>query len=141
MAADASAGAPGGAGRGGGACGAVGWGDVRGGGPSGLRVPSVAPTVLLPELLSLLAAGRARLVVVRSREEVAAGTIPGTLHILGSGLGGGARRLLNPGVLAGGLLWGARRGSGCGVLPFLSAPIPAALPGRGCLEAGAAAER
>uniref|UniRef100_A0A8C6AXY2 Thiosulfate sulfurtransferase like domain containing 1 n=2 Tax=Monodon monoceros TaxID=40151 RepID=A0A8C6AXY2_MONMO len=39
------------------------------------------PTVLLPELRSLLASGRARLIDVRSREEAAAGTIPGALNI------------------------------------------------------------
>uniref|UniRef100_A0A8C0NP46 Thiosulfate sulfurtransferase like domain containing 1 n=4 Tax=Canis lupus TaxID=9612 RepID=A0A8C0NP46_CANLF len=40
-----------------------------------------APTVSLPELRSLLAAGQARLIDVRSREEAAAGTIPGALNI------------------------------------------------------------
>ncbi|KAF6293990.1 thiosulfate sulfurtransferase like domain containing 1 [Rhinolophus ferrumequinum] len=45
------------------------------------RTMAAAPTVLLPELRSLLAAGRARLVDVRSREEAAAGTIPGALNI------------------------------------------------------------
>nr|6BEV_A Chain A, Thiosulfate sulfurtransferase/rhodanese-like domain-containing protein 1 [Homo sapiens]6BEV_B Chain B, Thiosulfate sulfurtransferase/rhodanese-like domain-containing protein 1 [Homo sapiens] len=40
-----------------------------------------APTVSLPELRSLLASGRARLFDVRSREEAAAGTIPGALNI------------------------------------------------------------
>uniref|UniRef100_A0A8C5VEM7 Thiosulfate sulfurtransferase like domain containing 1 n=1 Tax=Microcebus murinus TaxID=30608 RepID=A0A8C5VEM7_MICMU len=40
-----------------------------------------APTVSHPELRSLLAAGRARLFDVRSREEAAAGTIPGALNI------------------------------------------------------------
>uniref|UniRef100_A0A2K5CJR1 Thiosulfate sulfurtransferase like domain containing 1 n=1 Tax=Aotus nancymaae TaxID=37293 RepID=A0A2K5CJR1_AOTNA len=39
------------------------------------------PTVSLPELRSLLASGRARLFDVRSREEAAAGTIPGALNI------------------------------------------------------------
>nr|XP_019568561.1 PREDICTED: thiosulfate sulfurtransferase/rhodanese-like domain-containing protein 1 isoform X1 [Rhinolophus sinicus] len=47
---------------------------------------AAAPTVLLPELRSLLAAGRARLVDVRSREEAAAGTIPGALNIPASEL-------------------------------------------------------
>ncbi|XP_015989526.1 thiosulfate:glutathione sulfurtransferase [Rousettus aegyptiacus] len=42
---------------------------------------AAAPTVSLPELRSLLAAGRARLIDVRSREEVAEGTIPGALNI------------------------------------------------------------
>ncbi|CAD7679901.1 unnamed protein product [Nyctereutes procyonoides] len=40
-----------------------------------------APTVSLPELRSLLAAGQVRLIDVRSREEAAAGTIPGALNI------------------------------------------------------------
>lgn len=48
------------------------------------------PTVLLPELRSLLASGRARLIDVRSREEAAAGTIPGALNIPGMGLRGEA---------------------------------------------------
>ncbi|XP_008578455.1 PREDICTED: thiosulfate sulfurtransferase/rhodanese-like domain-containing protein 1 isoform X1 [Galeopterus variegatus] len=43
--------------------------------------PPSAPTVSLPELRSLLASGRARLFDVRSREEAAAGTIPGALNI------------------------------------------------------------
>lgn len=61
-------------------------------GPSRHSCPPslAAPTVSLPELRSLLAAGRARLVDVRSREEAAAGTIPGALNIPGTGLGGGA---------------------------------------------------
>ncbi|XP_008262427.1 thiosulfate:glutathione sulfurtransferase isoform X1 [Oryctolagus cuniculus] len=45
------------------------------------RTMAGAPTVSLPELRSLLAAGRARLFDVRSREEAAAGTIPGALNI------------------------------------------------------------
>ncbi|XP_037681483.1 thiosulfate:glutathione sulfurtransferase [Choloepus didactylus] len=40
-----------------------------------------ASTVSLPELRSLLASGRARLIDVRSREEAAAGTIPGAVNI------------------------------------------------------------
>ncbi|XP_077012764.1 thiosulfate:glutathione sulfurtransferase [Tamandua tetradactyla] len=40
-----------------------------------------ASTVSLPELRSLLALGRARLIDVRSREEAAAGTIPGAVNI------------------------------------------------------------
>uniref|UniRef100_A0A8C6QS96 Thiosulfate sulfurtransferase (rhodanese)-like domain containing 1 n=1 Tax=Nannospalax galili TaxID=1026970 RepID=A0A8C6QS96_NANGA len=39
------------------------------------------PTVSLPELRLLLASGRAQLFDVRSREEAAAGTIPGALNI------------------------------------------------------------
>nr|XP_004671233.2 thiosulfate:glutathione sulfurtransferase isoform X2 [Jaculus jaculus] len=39
------------------------------------------PTVSLPELCSLIASGRARLFDVRTREEAAAGTIPGALNI------------------------------------------------------------
>lgn len=64
----------------------------RGGGrhagraPPRSRVPFTVPTVSLPELRSLLAAGRARLFDVRSREEAAAGTIPGALNIPGMGL-------------------------------------------------------
>ncbi|XP_011812991.1 PREDICTED: thiosulfate sulfurtransferase/rhodanese-like domain-containing protein 1 isoform X2 [Colobus angolensis palliatus] len=46
-----------------------------------VRTMAGAPTVSLPELRSLLASGRARLFDVRSREEAAAGTIPGTLNI------------------------------------------------------------
>ncbi|KAI5940802.1 thiosulfate:glutathione sulfurtransferase isoform X1 [Manis javanica] len=46
-----------------------------------VRTMSAAPTVSLPELRSLLASGRARLIDVRSREEAAAGTIPGALNI------------------------------------------------------------
>ncbi|XP_006895607.1 PREDICTED: thiosulfate sulfurtransferase/rhodanese-like domain-containing protein 1 [Elephantulus edwardii] len=38
-------------------------------------------TILLPELRSLLSSGRACLIDVRSREEAAAGTIPGALNI------------------------------------------------------------
>ena len=59
--------------------------------PQGSRAPSSEPTVSLPELRSLLASGRARLFDVRSREEAAAGTIPGALNIPGTGLrrGGG----------------------------------------------------
>ncbi|XP_024407915.1 thiosulfate:glutathione sulfurtransferase [Desmodus rotundus] len=49
---------------------------------------AVVPTVSLPELRSLLAAGRARLFDVRSREEAAAGTIPGALNIPVSDLEG-----------------------------------------------------
>ncbi|KAB1260145.1 Thiosulfate:glutathione sulfurtransferase [Camelus dromedarius] len=45
------------------------------------RTMAGEPTVSLPELRSLLAAGRARLIDVRSREEAAAGTIPGALNI------------------------------------------------------------
>ncbi|XP_017370566.1 thiosulfate:glutathione sulfurtransferase isoform X1 [Cebus imitator] len=45
------------------------------------RTMAGAPTVSLPELRSLLASGRARLFDVRSREEAAAGTIPGALNI------------------------------------------------------------
>ncbi|XP_023555561.1 LOW QUALITY PROTEIN: thiosulfate:glutathione sulfurtransferase [Octodon degus] len=47
------------------------------------RSPSSGSTVSLPELRSLLASGRARswLFNVRSREEEAAGTIPGALNI------------------------------------------------------------
>ncbi|XP_049490622.1 thiosulfate:glutathione sulfurtransferase isoform X1 [Panthera uncia] len=45
------------------------------------RAMAGAPTVSLPELRSLLASGRARLIDVRSREEAAAGTIPGALNI------------------------------------------------------------
>ena len=51
---------------------------------------SSEPTVSLPELRSLLASGRARLFDVRSREEAAAGTIPGALNIPGTGLRGEA---------------------------------------------------
>ncbi|XP_023103654.1 thiosulfate:glutathione sulfurtransferase isoform X3 [Felis catus] len=47
------------------------------------RAMAGAPTVSLPELRSLLASGRARLIDVRSREEAAAGTIPGALNIPG----------------------------------------------------------
>ncbi|XP_023409952.1 thiosulfate:glutathione sulfurtransferase isoform X2 [Loxodonta africana] len=39
------------------------------------------PTVSLPELRLLLSSGRVRLIDVRSREEAAAGTIPGALNI------------------------------------------------------------
>ncbi|XP_055993823.1 thiosulfate:glutathione sulfurtransferase isoform X2 [Sorex fumeus] len=39
------------------------------------------PTIALPELRALLATGRVRLIDVRTREEVAAGTIPGALNI------------------------------------------------------------
>ncbi|XP_045154449.1 thiosulfate:glutathione sulfurtransferase [Echinops telfairi] len=39
------------------------------------------PTVALPELRLLLSAGRARLFDVRSRQEAAAGTIPGAVNI------------------------------------------------------------
>lgn len=53
--------------------------------PLKTRAPSSAPTVSLPELRSLLASGRARLIDVRSREEAAAGTIPGALNIPGMG--------------------------------------------------------
>ncbi|XP_004443760.1 PREDICTED: thiosulfate sulfurtransferase/rhodanese-like domain-containing protein 1 isoform X1 [Ceratotherium simum simum] len=45
------------------------------------RTMAGVPTVSLPELRSLLASGRARLIDVRSREESAAGTIPGALNI------------------------------------------------------------
>ncbi|XP_004640035.1 thiosulfate:glutathione sulfurtransferase isoform X1 [Octodon degus] len=45
------------------------------------RMMTAGPTVSLPELRSLLASGRARLFDVRSREEAAAGTIPGALNI------------------------------------------------------------
>ncbi|ELV13275.1 thiosulfate:glutathione sulfurtransferase [Tupaia chinensis] len=45
------------------------------------RTMAGVPTVSLPELRSLLASGRARLFDVRSREEAAAGTIPGALNI------------------------------------------------------------
>ncbi|XP_028359265.1 thiosulfate:glutathione sulfurtransferase isoform X1 [Phyllostomus discolor] len=45
------------------------------------RAMAAVPSVSLPELRSLLAAGRARLFDVRSREEAAAGTIPGALNI------------------------------------------------------------
>ncbi|XP_059998229.1 thiosulfate:glutathione sulfurtransferase isoform X1 [Lagenorhynchus albirostris] len=45
------------------------------------RTMAGEPTVLLPELRSLLASGRARLIDVRSREEAAAGTVPGALNI------------------------------------------------------------
>ncbi|XP_054443585.1 thiosulfate:glutathione sulfurtransferase [Pteronotus mesoamericanus] len=48
---------------------------------AGSRVSSAVPTVSFPELRSLLAAGRARLFDVKTREEVAAGTIPGALNI------------------------------------------------------------
>ncbi|XP_012886009.1 PREDICTED: thiosulfate sulfurtransferase/rhodanese-like domain-containing protein 1 isoform X2 [Dipodomys ordii] len=41
-----------------------------------VRTMTGVPTVSLPELRSLLASGRARLIDVRSREEAAAGTIP-----------------------------------------------------------------
>lgn len=41
------------------------------------------PTVSFSELRLLLASGRARLFDVRSREEAAAGTIPGALNIPG----------------------------------------------------------
>lgn len=41
------------------------------------------PTVSFSELRQLLASGRARLFNVRSREEAAAGTIPGALNIPG----------------------------------------------------------
>lgn len=43
------------------------------------------PTVSFSELRQLLASGRARLFDVRSREEAAAGTIPGALNIPGIG--------------------------------------------------------
>ncbi|XP_020744977.2 thiosulfate:glutathione sulfurtransferase isoform X2 [Odocoileus virginianus] len=46
-----------------------------------VRTMAGEPTVSLPELRSLLASGRARLFDVRSREEAAAGTIPGALNI------------------------------------------------------------
>ncbi|XP_012886008.1 PREDICTED: thiosulfate sulfurtransferase/rhodanese-like domain-containing protein 1 isoform X1 [Dipodomys ordii] len=46
-----------------------------------VRTMTGVPTVSLPELRSLLASGRARLIDVRSREEAAAGTIPGALNI------------------------------------------------------------
>ncbi|XP_064333977.1 thiosulfate:glutathione sulfurtransferase isoform X2 [Camelus dromedarius] len=52
------------------------------------RTMAGEPTVSLPELRSLLAAGRARLIDVRSREEAAAGTIPGALNIPGPDLPG-----------------------------------------------------
>uniref|UniRef100_A0A8C4M4Q5 Thiosulfate sulfurtransferase like domain containing 1 n=1 Tax=Equus asinus TaxID=9793 RepID=A0A8C4M4Q5_EQUAS len=45
------------------------------------RTMAGASAVSLPELRSLLALGRARLIDVRSREEAAAGTIPGALNI------------------------------------------------------------
>ncbi|XP_057584648.1 thiosulfate:glutathione sulfurtransferase isoform X1 [Hippopotamus amphibius kiboko] len=45
------------------------------------RTMAGEPKVSLPELRSLLASGRARLIDVRSREEAAAGTIPGALNI------------------------------------------------------------
>lgn len=63
-------------------------GAPRRAGPSRHLRPSAAPTVSLPELRSLLAAGRARLIDVRSREEVAEGTIPGALNIPSMGLWG-----------------------------------------------------
>lgn len=63
-------------------------GALRRAGPSRHPRPSAAPTVSLPELRSLLAAGRARLIDVRSREEVAEGTIPGALNIPSMGLWG-----------------------------------------------------
>lgn len=44
---------------------------------------SPVPTVSFSELRSLLASGSARLFDVRSREEAAAGTIPGALNIPG----------------------------------------------------------
>ncbi|XP_019488623.1 PREDICTED: thiosulfate sulfurtransferase/rhodanese-like domain-containing protein 1 [Hipposideros armiger] len=50
----------------------------------GRVLPSLLPRAahrLLPELCSLLAAGRGRLVDVRSRGEAVAGTIPGALSI------------------------------------------------------------
>lgn len=95
----------------------AGW-ERRGRAPPGIRAPPppAAPTVLLPELRSLLAAGRARLVDVRSREEAAAGTIPGALNIPGTGLGGGARHVVDPGVLA----EGPHVGWCGGALPSLS---------------------
>ncbi|XP_055258989.1 thiosulfate:glutathione sulfurtransferase isoform X4 [Moschus berezovskii] len=46
-----------------------------------VRTMTGEPTVSLPELRSLLASGGARLFDVRSREEAAAGTIPGALNI------------------------------------------------------------
>ncbi|KAM4860840.1 thiosulfate:glutathione sulfurtransferase [Thomomys bottae] len=46
-----------------------------------VRTMTGVPTVSLAELRSLLALGRARLIDVRSREEAAAGTIPGALNI------------------------------------------------------------
>ncbi|XP_048212649.1 thiosulfate:glutathione sulfurtransferase [Perognathus longimembris pacificus] len=46
-----------------------------------VRTMTGVPTVSLPELRLLLASGRARLIDVRSREEAAAGTIPGALNI------------------------------------------------------------
>ncbi|XP_053464256.1 thiosulfate:glutathione sulfurtransferase isoform X1 [Nycticebus coucang] len=49
--------------------------------PDGSRALSSVPTVSLPELRLLLASGRVRLFDVRSREEAAAGTIPGALNI------------------------------------------------------------
>uniref|UniRef100_I3NB25 Thiosulfate sulfurtransferase like domain containing 1 n=2 Tax=Ictidomys tridecemlineatus TaxID=43179 RepID=I3NB25_ICTTR len=42
---------------------------------------TVSVSVSLPELRSLLTSGRARLFDVRSREEAAAGTIPGAVNI------------------------------------------------------------
>ncbi|XP_023377266.1 thiosulfate:glutathione sulfurtransferase [Pteropus vampyrus] len=56
-------------------------GEPRQAGPSRHTCPSAAPTVSLPELRSLLAAGRAPLIDVRSREEAAEGTIAGALSI------------------------------------------------------------
>ncbi|XP_012415083.2 thiosulfate:glutathione sulfurtransferase [Trichechus manatus latirostris] len=45
------------------------------------RTMAGVPTVSFLELRSLLSSGRARLIDVRSREEAAAGTIPGALNI------------------------------------------------------------
>ncbi|XP_032770877.1 thiosulfate:glutathione sulfurtransferase isoform X2 [Rattus rattus] len=50
-----------------------------------LRQSHTVPTVSFSELRQLLASGRARLFDVRSREEAAAGTIPGALNIPGIG--------------------------------------------------------
>uniref|UniRef100_A0A8C9PZA7 Rhodanese domain-containing protein n=2 Tax=Spermophilus dauricus TaxID=99837 RepID=A0A8C9PZA7_SPEDA len=59
----------------------AGWGHI----PATVAVRTMAGastvSVSLPELRSLLTSGRARLFDVRSREEAAAGTIPGAINI------------------------------------------------------------
>ncbi|XP_023555609.1 uncharacterized protein LOC101588933 isoform X3 [Octodon degus] len=84
------------------------------------RMMTAGPTVSLPELRSLLASGRARLFDVRSREEAAAGTIPGALNIPGletmlGPIRNGWRRLGRRQLVADGLSPGhlQRRLAGC----------------------------
>lgn len=78
------------------------WGSVLGGGTAAgpPHTHTCSAHRLLPELCSLLAAGRGRLVDVRSRGEAVAGTIPGALSIPRTGLGGGARSWRAQGALA-----------------------------------------